>query len=559
MNTGILSNLRSWFSSIALAAALFLGALAAEATDIGTARVDVTPTEPIRLTGYAARSGPHTNVVQKLWAKALAIGSDAAGPAVLITLDNCSIAEETWREVRKNLGVSAKLAPDRIVIANSHTHSAPATKNWAPNIFVRDLTAEERGAIDRYTVNLVAQLEAVALEALKNRRPAVLGWAQGNVDFAKNRRTGRGPSPGPVDHALPVLKAESTNGTLLAVVANYACHCTTLGGDFNQTCGDWAGFAQEAIERTNPSATALITIGCGADSNPAPRGGPDGGLALARQHGESLATEVTRLLGLSFTPLRNLLTTQAREIGLPFGPHFTREQFQTRSTNAAIVGYHAKKWLARLDRGEALPDTLYYPVTTWRFGEDLQMVFLPGEVVVDYVLRLKREIDPRRLWVTAYANYVPCYIPSRRILAEGGYEAEDSLWYYDRPARLSTNAEDLIIRTVKDLVSTNLHTTAASAAMPPPKSPQQALDAFRLRKDLKIELVAAEPLVASPVAIDWDAKGRLWVCEMNDYPSGMNPPENGDRKYGEAEPNETETRKTRSGGKAQIDEKMAPQ
>ena len=80
------------------------------------------------------------------------------------------------------------------------------------------------------------------------------------------------------------------------------------------------------------------------------------------------------------------------------------------------------------------------------------MVFLPGEVVVDYAPRLKKELDPQRLWVSSYANYVPCYIPSRRILAEGGYEAEGSLWHFDRPARLSTNPEDLIIKTVQELL-----------------------------------------------------------------------------------------------------------
>jgi hypothetical protein len=102
-----------------------------------------------------------------------------------------------------------------------------------------------------------------------------------------------------------------------------------------------------------------------------------------------------------------------------------------------------------LDRGEALPTTLPYSVQTWTFGEDLAMVFLPGEVVVDYALRLKSIYDPDRLWVNAYANDVPCYIPSVRILNEGGYEAETSLWYYDRPARLAPATEDLIVNAVE--------------------------------------------------------------------------------------------------------------
>ncbi len=501
---------------------------------LGAARVDVTPTEPIRLTGYASRKMSHQGVEQKLWAKALAIGGDRSaarpgGPLVLITLDNCGVSEGTWREVRRRLERSAGLGPGCVVIASSHTHSAPATKDWAPNIFVQDLTAAEQGAIDRYTTNLIARLETVALAALRARQPGRLSWTQGKAGFAGNRRT----QGGLVDQALPVLKAERADGGLMALVANYACHCTTIGGEFNRACGDWAGFAQEAIEQVAPGAVALVTIGCGADANPSPRGGADFGLALARQHGGEIGSEVKRLLGLNFSPLEIMPLAKAQEIELPFGPHFTRDQWLARSTNSGIVGYHAKKWLARLDRGEALPNGLYYPITTWSFGDDLSMVFLPGEVVVDYALRLKRELDRSRLWVSAYANYVPCYIPSRRILAEGGYEAEDSLWYYDRPARISTNAEDRIVGTVRDLVPATFRANPERAERPDPLSPRHALARFQLAKELQIGLVAAEPMVQSPVAIDWDARGRLWVCEMNDYPSGMNPPPDVDRKYGE--------------------------
>jgi hypothetical protein len=54
--------------------------------------------------------------------------------------------------------------------------------------------------------------------------------------------------------------------------------------------------------------------------------------------------------------------------------------------------------------------------------------------------------------VSAYANEVRGYIPSRRILREGGYEAEDSCWYYDLPAKFAPETEDLIVETVRALV-----------------------------------------------------------------------------------------------------------
>jgi putative membrane-bound dehydrogenase-like protein len=63
--------------------------------------------------------------------------------------------------------------------------------------------------------------------------------------------------------------------------------------------------------------------------------------------------------------------------------------------------------------------------------------------------------------------------------------------------------------------------TLIDIGMPPPKSPTEALAAFRVRSGFHVELVAAEPVVIDPVAFDWGADGRLWVVEMRDYPLGV--------------------------------------
>src|SRR5438105_7607655 len=170
----------------------FLAALStiaqASTRSIGVAKIDVTPAEPIRLTGYAVRKTNSVGVEQKLWAKALAIGSDAEGPAVLMTLDNCGIAEATYKEVVERLKQKAGLKQERLVISCSHTHSGPCTTGWAPNIFAQDIPPEQQAAIDRYTRNLIDKLEEAALAALKDRRPGKLSWSQGSVGFARNRR-----------------------------------------------------------------------------------------------------------------------------------------------------------------------------------------------------------------------------------------------------------------------------------------------------------------------------------------------------------------------------------
>jgi hypothetical protein len=137
---------------------------------------------------------------------------------------------------------------------------------------------------------------------------------------------------------------------------------------------------------------------------------------------------------------------------LPFDTLPTREEFRKRVEAKGANAYHAKKQLERLDRGEKLMTELPYSVQTWSFGNDLAMVFLPGEVVVDYSLRLKRECDGKKLWVNAYSNDVPCYIPSRRVWEEGGYEAAGAMLYYDRPTRLAPQVEELIIGAVREIL-----------------------------------------------------------------------------------------------------------
>jgi hypothetical protein len=249
-----------------------------------------------------------------------------------------------------------------------------------------------------------------------------------------------------------VLAAYDVEGKLIAVLANYACHCTTETGDFNQISGDWAGFAADMLEADHPGAVALIAIGCGADANPSPRGTHE----QAKLHGSTLADEVTRILASGrasalrdhapdaskteqeqnalggLTPNRSpnallhpinpaILCNMAR-IDLPLGPIPSRETWEQQAKEPGVTGSRARYLLQMLDQGQPIPTTIpNYPVQTWCFGDDLAMVFLGGEVVVDYSIRMNDMFDSDRLWINAYSNDVPCYIASARILREGGY------------------------------------------------------------------------------------------------------------------------------------------
>lgn len=420
---------------------------------VGTAKVDITPTHPTLLAGYGGRSGEHEGIDTRLWARALVIGHE--NPVVLIAVDNCGVPAQVSQVIQKELAAKHHLAPKQVVIASTHTHNAPTLVGYAPIVWGSRATPEQSARTDRYTQWLIQKVILVADRALGTRRPATLSWGQGRLMFGGNRRVlvdaawrGFGhQADGPVDHSLPVMVARDLTGKPIVIWTNYACHCTTVGSR-NRVGGDWAGYANAALEARYPSALALTTIGCGADVGPQ----PSGDLALAKQHGEALAAEVDRLLSGTLEGLPGPPTAARRDFDLPLANPPVPAFFEREAEG---TGYHADRarWVQQdaAQRGKIQTD-VPYTVTCWRFGAELAIVFLAGEVVVDYSVRLKTELDWQRLWLNGWCNDVPSYIPSRRVLAEGGYEADFSQVYYALPGPYAPELEDRIVQQVTSLV-----------------------------------------------------------------------------------------------------------
>ena len=244
---------------------------------------------------------------------------------------------------------------------------------------------------------------------------------------------------GPVDHDVPVLKIASPDGKLRAVLFGYACHNTTLKDGY-QINGDYAGFAQIELEKALPGATAMFLMLCGGDQNPNPRGTVE----LAAQHGKTLAGEVQRVLAGTLRPVRPTIRTAYEEVKLDFVRRDRAVFEQEAKSDDRFRRHRAEAMLAALDAGRPVWQVAV-PVQVIGFGEKLAMVALGGEVVVDYSLRLKREYPHTDLIVAGYTNDVMCYIPSRRVLREGGYEADESMIYYGQPGPFAESVEETLI------------------------------------------------------------------------------------------------------------------
>ena len=370
----------------------------------GAASVDITPKELMWMAGYAARKKPADGYAQNLYAKALALRSADGGRMVFVTTDLIGVLRSVRDAVEGRVAERFGLSPHEILLNASHTHCGPEYRERPGR------EAEAR----RYQAFLEDQIVEAVGEALRRLGPAELRWGEATAGFAANRRGTpggrRGPIlGGPVDHAVPVLRVDSPDGNLRAVMFGYACHNTTLSSvadidgepryEFN---GDYAGYAQEFLEQAHPDAVALFMNGCGGDQNPHPRRDMVPGvepLEMARHHGRTLALAVEAALN---APLR--------DVEGPLRSHFADIELLRTS-----------------DPTGPYP----YPVQVVGFGDDLTLVALASEVVVDYSLRIKRELDgdssvdatAPAVWVAGYSNGYFGYVPSARVADEGGYEA----------------------------------------------------------------------------------------------------------------------------------------
>lgn len=434
---------------------LLLAALALPAQPwlAGAAKVNVTPTEPIWLSGYANRTQPSQGVLQDIYVKAAAFRRDGA-TSVIVTSDLQGFDVAMIDAVATRARRQFQIPRERLVLNYSHNHSAPVTGKVLHLYY--NLNPAQQAAVDRYTAWLQDRIVQVIGDAVANLAPAELRFEQGLAGLAVNRRRSRPGGralPGPVDQDVPVLAIRAPGGQLRAVLFGYSCHTTALSG--YQINGDYAGFAQHALEARYPGTTALFVQGCGGDANPLPRiMGTDSpeAVELARMYGTILARAVEAVLRAPMQSVDGPLKTAYAEIQVPFRTPPTREVLEARL--AAASGFKRRQvqyLLDKLNRDGKLPASHPYPIQVWRFGNALTFVALTGESVVDYCLRFKKQYGHDTTWVAGYNNELLSYIPSLRVLREGGYEGVDDMEEYGLPAPYAEQLEEMIAKKVDEL------------------------------------------------------------------------------------------------------------
>ncbi len=393
----------------------------------GVAKVNITPEESMWMAGYASRNRPSEGTLHDIWVKALAFEDANGKRAVLVTTDIIRFPKEMSDRIRDRVEDVYGLSRAQIILNSSHTHTGPEVD---ASRFQFRLDSDQLRRIEHYAEKLESQIFTAIDEAFQALEPARIYTENGVARFAVNRRNNQEATlyrqselAGPSDHAVPVIKVEDMSGDLIAIAFGYACHPTVL--NFYKWSGDYPGFAQLELEKAYPGVTALFFQGAGGDQNPLPRRSVE----LAEQYGRALAVAVQRVLEEDMRPLSASLSTAYSEVNLKFAePSPTKEDLLAILDESS--GYpdwqkHSAQVLHnQLERGESLITSYPYPVQVWHLG-DQPVVALGGELLVDYAVQLK-QIFGDHTFVLGYSNDVMGYLPSARVIVEGGYEGSRS-------------------------------------------------------------------------------------------------------------------------------------
>jgi len=388
----------------------------------GVAEVDITPPVGLPMYGYAARPGPSRGTLDPLYARVLVLQCEEKRLA-LVTLDlgrpfGAASLEWLRAAVRKSSNISF------LLVVASHTHSGPVLKDEYPT--------EGTPAWE------IAALEKIAKaidEAQQHSLPARVGTGYGVAYIGHNRRrvnqdgtitwldrnTTRIPTA-PVDPVVSVLRVDTTEGSPLAILVNYACHAVVFGPDNMEYSADFPGVMAKTVrEGFGGKPVCFFLQGAPGDINPYHAATPleQDAVRMRDWEGEQLGREALRV-AKSIRPNDDAQTSlQFAEDLLPFHLRWNREEWR----RSILTAYGQAFFDSFAPPVRPSSDGLQLPVVTLLINKHIALVGLPGEAFIDFQINWRDRCPVADAFFLGYANAYHGYFPTIQIAAEGGYGA----------------------------------------------------------------------------------------------------------------------------------------
>ncbi len=428
------------------------------AWEVGYSEADITPPAGQAMMAGFGRERYAGGTIAPLRAQAIAFRDRDGRTAALVTADVLGFGRVSVEAMRRQIEEKHQLPAKAICFSASHTHWGPAI-NYRTNFGIGGPNVWYIGKLEETLVRLVG-------EAIAELSPATITYSSTQAQIGACRRNpnergeiGWGPYlAGSYDSHTPIVQVRRSASPQQIVLVGHACHPTSSGA-VGKWSPDYPGAMRRKLEQELPDSRAMFVMGCGGDAKVVVRD-ESGQYRFAADPQESdaagieLADQVLRRLGEgNLSELQSGLRTTLVRGSLSLQPPRNREEIE-RMAYGGNPRSHVTWWAGQ---SLAYPDhrrRQRYEVQAWQLGE-LTIVALEGEVCADWGPMTRALAGTEHAMVIAYANHCPGYIPTARIVREGGYEGNTSHMAYFLPAPFEPRVETELTRLVQTALSPN--------------------------------------------------------------------------------------------------------
>ncbi|PWT95847.1 MAG: hypothetical protein C5B52_16970 [Bacteroidetes bacterium] len=368
---------------------------------LGVSQINITPDQPVIMSGYDARKTPSTGIHDSLFASALFFSGEQ-NEALLISADIIGFPFAFVDSVKKVISEKTRIPTDHIMIIATHDHGGPAIHTYEPQLPQSN---------EDYIQTLKEKLVTLAMKAMSNPQPFSMGIGKGKCNMNINRRAvfadggvwlGRNPD-GVCDHELDVIKFVDAKNNLIALFVNWPCHGTTMGQENYQLTGDWPASAARYIRKL-AGKNIVVAITAGASANINPIYGPGNDFNESEAVGYHVANEVWRVIDQIKTSPDKSLKFVNSNINFPgkkgWNDQFPQTSLPTGSdVNIRLTGL-------KLD--------------------DIVLCGISGELMTEMGLQVKKESSYSNTIIITHCNGLTGYICTDKAFSEGGYEPKVS-------------------------------------------------------------------------------------------------------------------------------------
>ena len=368
----------------------------AETLKAGIAKIKITPAQPVRMSGYAARTEPFKGVHDDLYASAI-VFENSQTKACIITADVIGFSHEFVDDTKQKIQKETGIPPENVLITAVHNHGGPRTQAYG-----EDPTDDEKA----YVKTLQDKLVQIASESNDRLQPVKIGVGKGTCKMNVNRRArhpeggitlGRNPE-GVCDHEVGVIRIDDLSGNPVSLLVNWPCHATTGGQENYQITGDWPGAVVREIGKKYPDAIVMVSAGASGDINPIY--GPNVSFNDINAIGQILSDEVIRVFeGIETYPMNELEV--ANEVISAAG----KKPSESRMPNVSLnPGPEVDIRVSALKVGNIL------------------IAGISGELMNEIGLKIKENSPYKNTFVYTHCNGNSGYLCTDKAYEEGGYE-----------------------------------------------------------------------------------------------------------------------------------------